>query len=282
MIPGRESQYLNLPAIQEIARRAITLSKRIDVADGDSNEREAVGAATDDIKLIQRLLESYIQEIPLRKRDSWNWPWAKLGLGPPSLNKWYFFYGLLDCAAQLARGLGSGWISAKLLGTFARIMEESEFEEFGWKILEICLASSPIYTEPKRWQESLQRTLGPSPPLDFSELEVGAMTTILEEDISSAGADESETITDVDGPANRTFQQARNTTADALIDFEEDSNDTTSALSVRQIQSSITSAIPSEIQPYPQGDESISTGGTGHRSRFLLPLIDTQLTCAQL
>ncbi|KAL8717606.1 MAG: hypothetical protein Q9225_005160 [Loekoesia sp. 1 TL-2023] len=276
LIPGRKGQNLNLPAVQEIARRAITLLNRIDVANEDSNELEAVEAATDDIKLIQRLLESYIQEIPLRKGDPWNWPWAKLRLGPPSLNKWYFFYGLLDCAAQLARGLGPDWISARLLGMFARIMEESEFEEFRWKILEICLACFPTHTEPRLWQESLQRTLGPNPPLDFSEPEVGAMTAILKEDRNSAGADEVELGSATDEPAFQRLHQSRNTTADALRDSKEDLSDMISTPSVQRTRSSITSVTPSETQLYPQRDGSISTGGTGH----MTSLIDAQATCS--
>ncbi|KAL8825689.1 MAG: hypothetical protein Q9170_007696 [Blastenia crenularia] len=186
LIPGREAQHLNLPAVQEITRRATTLLKENSAMVEDDENLEALEAATADVKLVQELLNSNIQEIPSRRKDSWNWPLARLRQGPPSMNKWYFFYGLLDCAAQLARRLPSDQISTNLLKTFARIMEESEFEELRWKITEIFLFCSRTGN---RFLTSLPKPLGTGPPSLTSKVDVEALTRLLEEStVNSAGA----------------------------------------------------------------------------------------------
>ncbi len=53
------------------------------------------------------------------------------------MNKWGFFYGLLDCAAQLARYHEPEQMSPTLLRNLAQLLAESEFEEFRWKVREI-------------------------------------------------------------------------------------------------------------------------------------------------
>ncbi len=67
------------------------------------------------------------------------------------MDKWYFFYGLLDCVAQLARHVRPGQISRELLSTLKLLMEESEYEEFRWKIIEIFEAYEPVRRNIHQW-----------------------------------------------------------------------------------------------------------------------------------
>lgn len=106
-----------------------------------------------DANLVQELLNAHFQTIPSRKVDPWNWPLARLRLGPPSMNKWYFFYGLLDCAAQVARHLEPEQMSPELLENLRQLMAESEFEEFRWKVREIF----PAVEGPRLRQNSEQQ-----------------------------------------------------------------------------------------------------------------------------
>lgn len=106
------------------------------------HETDAGGTELDqaivDANLVCSLLRDHIEEIPSRRSDTWDWPLARFRRGPPSLNKWYFFYGLLDCVAQLAPLVQ---IPADLLERLRQLGEDVEWEEFGWKIEEI---SRPI------------------------------------------------------------------------------------------------------------------------------------------
>ena len=67
------------------------------------------------------------------------------------MDKWYFFYGLLDCVAQLARHVRPRQISRELLSTLKQLMEESEYEEFRWKIIEIFEAYEPVRRNIHQW-----------------------------------------------------------------------------------------------------------------------------------
>lgn len=124
------------------------------------------------VKLVLEILHVSIQKIPSKKSDAWNWPFARLRRGPPLLNKWYFFYGLLDCAAQLARQLGPGQLPAAFLGRLKRLMEETEFEEIRWKVTEILDAYNPNGIAIHQWPESLHNNHDGEEPrvlLDFME-----------------------------------------------------------------------------------------------------------------
>ncbi|KAL8748491.1 MAG: hypothetical protein Q9184_007263 [Pyrenodesmia sp. 2 TL-2023] len=137
LIPGRKSLHLNLPAIQEITRRATTLMNMANHAQLQVAVPGAVEKVASDVKLVHGLLNAHFQRIPSKNSDPWNWPLARLRLGPRSMNKWNFFYGLLDCAAQLAHYHGPEQMSPTLLENLRQLLAESEFEEFRWKVREI-------------------------------------------------------------------------------------------------------------------------------------------------
>jgi len=172
LIPGRQSRHLHLPAIQELTRNATTSLAECDNKSQNDNVSREVEKAADIIKLVFELLHVSFQEIPSRKSDAWNWPFARLRRGPPLLNKWYFFYGLLDCAAQLARHLRPGQLPAPFLRRLERLMEETEFEEFRWKVTEILDAHNPNGVAIHQWPKSLHNDHNGEKPrvlLDFME-----------------------------------------------------------------------------------------------------------------
>ena len=81
----------------------------------------------------------------------WDWPLARLRRGPPLMDKWYFFYGLLDCLGQVARHARTGQLDRELFSMLKQLMEESEYEEFRWKILEIFEAYQPVRKNVHQW-----------------------------------------------------------------------------------------------------------------------------------
>ena len=67
------------------------------------------------------------------------------------MDKWYFFYGLLDCLSQVARHTRHGQLSVELFAMLKQLMEESEYEELRWKILEIFEAYEPVRRNIHKW-----------------------------------------------------------------------------------------------------------------------------------
>ncbi|KAI4248601.1 MAG: hypothetical protein LQ352_005892 [Teloschistes flavicans] len=157
LIPGRRGRHLNLPAIQELSRNAVFRFRSHEGGGGIVDLDQAVV----DAELIHQLCRDHIQEIPSRRIDAWDWPLARLRRGPPVLNNWYFFYGLLDCVAQLAPYHDLVQIPADLLRKLRQLGKSTEWEEFGWKIEEIltCYGTScPTESDPSE--------LGHSSPSD--------------------------------------------------------------------------------------------------------------------
>ncbi|KAL8911325.1 MAG: hypothetical protein Q9171_003490 [Xanthocarpia ochracea] len=151
LIPGRRSRYLNLPAIQELTRNATSILAIAATEDPTDMILEEEGVATEAVQLVEQLFRIHVQDIPSRKSSTWDWSLARLRQGPPLMDKWYFFYGLLDCVAQLARHVRPRQISRELLSTLKQLMEKSEYEEFRWKIIEIFEAYEPVRRNIHQW-----------------------------------------------------------------------------------------------------------------------------------
>ena len=101
---------------------------------------------TDHIKGLEEASEPLREAIGIRLEGSnatpnsqWDWTWRVVGR-VPKLNKWFFAYGLLDCAVQLrqASDLEPAFIS--LQTTIRRLASESSDESLKWKA--VSLASS--------------------------------------------------------------------------------------------------------------------------------------------
>ncbi|KAI4090550.1 MAG: hypothetical protein LQ344_004691 [Seirophora lacunosa] len=209
LIPGPKGRYLNLPTIQEITRRATTSIK----TSPDVIEPEAISQVTKDVKLVQELLNTHFQSIPSRKSDPWNWPLARLRLGPPMMNKWYFFYGLLDCAVQVSRHVEPENISSDFVRNLKQLMAETEFEEFRWKISEFL----PAIEETRRRQNGAQqagflaivrgqsasrKASGSLTPESSFGIETSPATTVASDEIQASSAQ------DTFPPVERTDLQA--------------------------------------------------------------------------
>lgn len=142
---------MNLPAIQELTRNAATVSSLAETGDNDENDFEEILMAFQVAHLIQELLRIHIQDIPSKRSSAWDWPLARLRRGPPLMDKWYFFYGLLDCLSQVTRHTRHGQLSVDLFAMLKQLMEESEYEELRWKILEIFEAYEPVRRSIHKW-----------------------------------------------------------------------------------------------------------------------------------
>lgn len=162
---------------------------------------------------MQELLNTHFQSIPSRKSDPWNWPLARLRLGPPMMNKWYFFYGLLDCAVQVSRHVEPENISSDFVRNLKQLMAETEFEEFRWKISEFL----PAIEETRRRQNGAQqagflaivrgqsasrKASGSLTPESSFGIETSPATTVASDEIQASSAQ------DTFPPVERTDLQA--------------------------------------------------------------------------
>ncbi|KAL8994326.1 MAG: hypothetical protein Q9169_005674 [Polycauliona sp. 2 TL-2023] len=157
LIPGRKSRYLNLPAIQELTRNASTVLSLAETRDDDEIQVDSNQMAVEIVQLLQQLLKRNIRNIPSKKSRVWEWPLARLRRGPPLMDEWYFFYGLLDCLAQVARHIRHGTLSVELFSMLKYLMEESEYDELRWKILEIFEAYKPVRKNIHEWLKASHR-----------------------------------------------------------------------------------------------------------------------------
>ena len=178
------------------------------------------------------------------------------------MNMWYFFYGLLDCVAQLARDLPPREMSVGLQDKFIQLLEESEFEEFRWKTMEIFLIYTPSRDHPERWLGALHSAWKSDPMKGLRELE--AVMALLakdraladdEEIMSSSHIDESTSQRDV-GPKEH-YQE--------LVSLR--SSLRQESLRQESFQSQISTTTDS-IGSITSRNDSISTRGMGQRPSF--------------
>lgn len=148
---------MNLPAIQELTRNATTVSSLAATRDNNEIDPDEAPKAVEVVQLVQELLKIYIQDIPSKKHSAWDWPLARLRRGPPLMDKWYFFYGLLDCLSQVACHIRHGQQSVALFAMLGQLMEASEYEELRWKILEILEAYEPVRRNIHQWLKASHR-----------------------------------------------------------------------------------------------------------------------------
>ncbi|KAL9030415.1 MAG: hypothetical protein Q9180_006909, partial [Flavoplaca navasiana] len=170
LIPGRKSRYLNLPAIQELTRNATAVFSFAEIIDNDEVDVEETHLALQVGQLIQQLLRVHIQNIPSKKSSMWDWPLARFRRGPPRMDQWYFFYGLLDCLRQVARHIRHGQLSVELFAMLRQLMEDSEYEESRWKIVEIFETYEPVRRNIHQWLKASHQNSNIDNAVVLSEL----------------------------------------------------------------------------------------------------------------
>ncbi|KAL2047571.1 hypothetical protein N7G274_000612 [Stereocaulon virgatum] len=164
-----QTKYESLCGLQEYTRLAVSMAQESNLEPGKPQLRKAATV------LVSALLSKL--EIILVKEDEFNppklggqWPrvLATCQLGPPHLDRGWYFWGVLDCASQLTslidpRTLGSG-ISKKS----ERLLFESKTSEYRWKAIEILLSSA--HTREQQY-EQLKEQLNQSLNADATKLQ---------------------------------------------------------------------------------------------------------------
>lgn len=125
-IPGpRRKDWITLPGLQEITRNTVSAHLQ---QDSNSLNDPLVEAS----QLIRKALETRLDDSPASQNNRFDWI-LRVSRLVPKLNKWYFTYGLLDCAIQLGRTFGPRMVVLDLQQTLHRLAFESIEEHFRWK-----------------------------------------------------------------------------------------------------------------------------------------------------
>ena len=117
-----------MPGLGEITRNTVT-TYEIDRDACDPDEAS---------KLLQSAFETRVDNTSVSANEHWDRVQAVVGR-VPQLNKWFFTYGLFDCAIQLSQTLGPGLVASGLRRTLQRLAFESPEEHFRWKAIEFFL-----------------------------------------------------------------------------------------------------------------------------------------------
>ncbi|KAI9771280.1 MAG: hypothetical protein M1840_002250 [Geoglossum simile] len=98
--------------------------------------------------ILKRIL-SVVKDDPFETTVScpsprWEYLLAYLNRGPPSADKYFYLYGLLDCATQLGRVIGRDRVPPQLIVRMEGIIENSTEDSFRWKALEFLLSDPEV------------------------------------------------------------------------------------------------------------------------------------------
>ncbi|KAL8787533.1 MAG: hypothetical protein Q9213_002191 [Squamulea squamosa] len=265
LIPGRQSPYLNLPAIQELTRNATTIFATAATRSPQEITVEENKVAAGVVQLVQQLLNSHFQNIPSRRSSAWDWPLARLRRLPPLMDRWYFFFGLLDCVAQLAPHVQPGQLSVELLSILRRLMEESEYEELRWKIIEIFQAYEPTRRDIHRWLATSHG--GPNNDNAGVLLELAAVRTIARQSMLTeveAGSPVSRQTT-----ASSNMDDPWSLAGNATSSTTRPSRPTLGETRPSARRENVLLADSDAIEPLPTTNESLWTNSTDEQGRSL-------------
>ena len=99
-------------------------------------------------EILERILcllnDDYINENVYQPTTTWERFLAFFNRGPPCLGKYYYLYGLLDCATQLGRILENSMVPRSFAERMREIVQRSRDPSLRWKAVRIY--SLLIYT----------------------------------------------------------------------------------------------------------------------------------------
>ena len=130
---------MSLLGLQELVRNATTVARL--TATGEQGQNDANAEAISQVtELLQELLATHIATTPPAGNSYWqDWPMARLRRGPPPLNRYFFFYGLLDCSIQIAQCLLPSQIPEGLQQILAQLILDTGYKDFRWKTVVLSL-----------------------------------------------------------------------------------------------------------------------------------------------
>lgn len=145
MSPSPDERYATLFRLQEISRIALAFHRYARVSSICHSPVEiniSDASQTDATRILKKILarlrmygrfEENVSRPPY-KVDLFR---AFLNRGPPHFSAYYYIYGLLDCAAQLARILDGDRIPQAFEHTMEQIIAKSKEPSFRWKAVSL-------------------------------------------------------------------------------------------------------------------------------------------------
>ena len=82
---------------------------------------------------VDEIFATYFEKPPSKLANYWHRYLAAFHKGPPGLDRSYYFYGLLDCAAQLSTFVHPDMLPIRLRRSLIRLVKSDKVAEFRWK-----------------------------------------------------------------------------------------------------------------------------------------------------
>ncbi|KAL9127791.1 MAG: hypothetical protein Q9217_003397 [Psora testacea] len=176
--------------IQEYARQAASAFRFTrGVNDPGDMRRDITNFVSRLLDHIESIFASEFETSPRTLADYWHKHLAAFHRGPPKLDPSYYFYGLLDCVAQIMSFTEAGMLPQRLAERLEELLFTSEAAEIRWKTIEIFLSCTS--TRAIQYQ-SLQERIQALPIADFrvTTPEIDLVRDHLIDDESNALAEE--------------------------------------------------------------------------------------------
>ena len=135
-----QTKYEALCSLQEYTRLAASLARESTLEPGESQVREAATIIVS--ALLNKLEEILVKEDesnPPKLGGQWPRVLATCQLGPPDLDRGWYFWGVLDCASQLTSLVDPRTLSSGIVKRLERLLFESKTSEYRWKAVSIPL-----------------------------------------------------------------------------------------------------------------------------------------------
>ncbi|KAI9861443.1 MAG: hypothetical protein M1813_005340 [Trichoglossum hirsutum] len=135
-----DRRFEALFGLQELTRVTLALYLYQDVVGSSTTEPGDLARW-----ILERIL-SIVKDDPFEKAVSpmWEYLSALANIGPPSIDRYFYLYGLLDCATQLGKVVDSDRVPQPLILRMEEIIENSTEDSFRWKALEFLLSDSKV------------------------------------------------------------------------------------------------------------------------------------------
>ncbi|KAH0537561.1 hypothetical protein FGG08_005660 [Glutinoglossum americanum] len=139
-----QPRYQVLLGLQDLTRAAVAINLKAKLAKDDTLWAFSIKMARRTLRELLNTLgnaaELEATPLPSAAQGYWEQFLAIVNRGSPGLNKYFYFYGLLDCAAQLGRILHPDELPAEMKLRMMRLLLGSKVPQFRWKATEILLS----------------------------------------------------------------------------------------------------------------------------------------------
>ncbi len=135
-----QKKFLSLCMLQEYTRQASSAFRQSMSSENSHDMKRGIAQFVS--TLLRKIDEIFVSEFetpPSNLANYWHPLLAAFHRGPPKIDRGYYFYGLLDCTAQLAAFVHPDILPVRLLRSLTQLIKQHRMAEFRWKAVSYVL-----------------------------------------------------------------------------------------------------------------------------------------------